>query len=246
MKNQFQRLFTVGMLAFFGVVIVQIGYGTLQRGSITFIPRNGPPEILSPDNGAAAYWALSTGMCILGGLLLVIAAYLLFRFLRGTAPGAPSWASTISAFFRSERLQPLWPILNVVLLLLSFSTGYAEMAPDNLAHSNPDMIFCTITVVTTIAFSFGAVWYSISGARQDTLRWPSWRRFSIDWWHDPLQCLFLSCCFAGAMAVGAAFRLRGTSPTGFWMFMFFVCLFVGLLIGQLAAYAVHRARITNT
>jgi len=34
--------------------------------------------------------------------------------------------------------------------------------------------------------------------------------------------------------------------TGFWMFMFFVCLFLGLLIGQLAAYAVHRERTTKT
>jgi hypothetical protein len=58
--------------------------------------------------------------------------------------------------------------------------------------------------------------------------------------------LFLSCCFAGAMALGAAFRVPGSSVTGFWMFMFFVCLFLGLLIGQLAVYSVHRERITKT
>jgi hypothetical protein len=245
-KDHFRRLFPVLMLTFFGIVIIQLGYGTLQRGSVKFIPQDGLPEILSPDNGAAAYWALSTGMCILGGLLFVIAAYLLFRFFRGTAPSPSSGVPPMSAFFGSARMQPLWPILNVALLLLSCSTGYAEMAPDELAHSNPDLIFCTITLVTTIAFSFIAVWYSISGAHQQTLRAPSWRRFSIDWWHDPLQCLFLSCCFAGAMALGAAFRLPGTTRTGFWMFMFFVCLFLGLLIGQLLVYSVHRERITNT
>jgi hypothetical protein len=139
-----------------------------------------------------------------------------------------------------------WSFLNVALLGLSAWTGYAEMAPEKLAYSNPDVIFCTVTLVATIAFSFAAVSYSISRARQQTLRRATWRRFSINWWHDPLQCLFLSCCFAGAMALGAAFRLPGSSVTGFWMFMFFVCLFLGLLLGQLVAYAVHHERITKT
>ena len=140
----------------------------------------------------------------------------------------------------------VWSLFNVALLGLSVWTGYSQMAPEKLAHSNPDVIFCTATLVGTIAFSFAAVWYSISRARQQTLRRASWRRFSINWWHDPLQCLFLSCCVAGAMALGAAFRLPGSSVTGFWMFMFFVCLFLGLLIGQLATYAVHRERTTKT
>ena len=48
------------------------------------------------------------------------------------------------------------------------------------------------------------------------------------------------------MALGAAFRVPGSSVTGFWMFMFFVCLFLGLFIGQLAVYSVHRERITKT
>ena len=139
-----------------------------------------------------------------------------------------------------------WMVLNLALLVLSVWTGYGEMAPDKLAHSNPDVVFCSITLVGMIAFSFGAVWYSLSGARQETLRRPSWRRFSIDCWHDPLQCLFLSCCFTGAMTVGAAFHLPGTSATGFWMFNFFVCLFLGLLIGQLLVYSVYRERITKT
>jgi hypothetical protein len=139
-----------------------------------------------------------------------------------------------------------WSVLNVALLGLSVWTGYAEMAHGKLAHSNPDVIFCTVTLVGTIAISFAAVWYSISGARQQTLRRASWRRFSINWLRDPLQCLYLSCCFAGAMALGAALRLPGNSVTGFWMFMFFVCLFLGLLIGQLAVYSLHRESITTT
>jgi len=101
--------------------------------------------------------------------------------------------------------------LNIALIGLSVSTGYSEMERENLRQANPDAIFCTIVFVTMILFSLGSVWYSISGAKQTTLRRPSWRRFSIDWWHDPLQCLFGSCCVTGAMAVGAAFRLTGAS-----------------------------------
>lgn len=213
------------MLAFFGVITIQLGYGTLRRGSIKYIPQDGPAEILSPDQGAAAFWALSAGMCALGALLLLAAAYLLLRIVRPASRGGVPPVSLRR--FMSTSDSHWWAILNLALVLLSLWTGYAEMAPENLAHSNPDIIFCTIVLVMMILFSFGAVWYSISGARQQTLRRPSWRRFSIDWWHDPLQCLFLSCSFAGAMALGAVFRLPGTSQTGFWMFMFFVWPFLG-------------------
>jgi hypothetical protein len=139
----------------------------------------------------------------------------------------------------------IWLVLNIVLLGLSILTGYAEMAPDLLSRKNPDAIFCTVALVGMIGASFAAVAYSISGAGQQTLRRPSLSRFSIDWWHDPLQCLFLSCAFTGGMALGAAFRLPGTSTTGFWEFMFFLCLFLGLLIGQLGVYLVYRERITK-
>jgi hypothetical protein len=47
------------------------------------------------------------------------------------------------------------------------------------------------------------------------------------------------------MALGAALHLPGTSSTGFWVFMVFVCMFVGLIVGQCLAYAFHRARITK-
>lgn len=237
-------MFAALLLAFFGIVWVQIGYETLRRGNVKFIPQDGPAEILSPEHGAAAFWALSAGMCALGALLLLAAAYLLLRVLRPASRGDAARMSLRRFLGTSD--SRWWAILNLALVLLSLWTGYAEMTPEKLAHTNPDVIFCTIVLVTMIVFSFGVVWYSISGAGQQTLRRASWRRFSIDWWHDPLQCLFLSWCFTGAMAVGAAFRLPGTSSTGFWTFMFFVCLFVGLLVGQLLVYSVHRERITNT
>ena len=50
----------------------------------------------------------------------------------------------------------VWSLFNVALLGLSVWTGYSQMAPEKLAHSNPDVTFCTATLVGTIAFSFAA------------------------------------------------------------------------------------------
>jgi hypothetical protein len=244
MKNKFDRLFPAVMLAFFGVVFIQLGFATLKRGSIKYIPQDGPAEIFSPVHGATVFWALSAGMCVLGMLLLIVAGYVLLRFFRGGRPGASNWMSSLRAFM--SRTHRLWAILNLALVLLALWTGYAEMAPERLVHTNPDIIFCSVVFITMLFFPFATVWYSLRGAGQTTLCRPSWRRFSIDCWHDPLQCLFLGCTFMGAAAVGAAIRLPGTSQTGFWMFMFFLCMFFGLLIGQLAVYAIYRERIQQT
>src|SRR4030095_6102365 len=126
------------MLAFFGVVMIQIGYGTLRGSSIEYIPQDGPAEILSPVHRAVVFWALSLGILILGVLLLIVAAYVLFRVFRSMAPGVPNRVSLfVGAFMRRTRLHRLGPILNLVLVLLSFWTGYAEMGPDRLLHKNP-------------------------------------------------------------------------------------------------------------
>jgi hypothetical protein len=139
-----------------------------------------------------------------------------------------------------------WTTVNLALIWLSVWTGYSEMEPERLSHANPDVVFCTLAFVTMILLSFGSVWYFLRRTKGALLRRPSWRRFSIDWWRDPLQCLCFMCSFMGAGALGAAFRLPGTSQTGFWMFMFFVSMFFGLLIGQFAVYAVYRENIQQT
>ena len=139
-----------------------------------------------------------------------------------------------------------WAALNVVSIGLSVGIGYAEMEPERLSQANPDAVFFTSVLVAMIFFPVATVWYSIRHEKQTTLRRPSWRRFGTDWWHDPLQCLFLMCWCTGAMVVGAALRLRGTSQTGFWMFMFFVAMFLGLLIGQVVAHVVFREHIIET
>ena len=71
--------------AIFGVVMTQLGYEARVRGFVTYIPQQGPQEILSPTLRPALYWAVSSGMIILGVLCLVLSAYAalcLFRACR--------------------------------------------------------------------------------------------------------------------------------------------------------------------
>ncbi len=71
--------------AIFGIVLVQIGYGARTRGFITFIPQEGPQEIISTTHRSGLYWLLSSGAMIIGVLCLVLsacAAYFLFRAIQ--------------------------------------------------------------------------------------------------------------------------------------------------------------------
>lgn len=122
--------------------------------------------------------------------------------------------------------------------------GYHQMKPEQLARANPDGVFCALVLVTTSLMPLGIVW--MSGGKQLTLRRPSWRGFSLKWQNDPLQHFFLISFCAGCLVVGAAFQLRGTSETGFWMFVFFVCLLFGSLIGQFLVYRFYRERMVET
>jgi hypothetical protein len=135
------------------------------------------------------------------------------------------------------------PLINLAGLLLSIGTGYGSLAPDALHGANPDKYLCITVLVMACIFAIGGV--ATFGAKHTALTLPSWRRFSINWSRDPLQCLFLSTCFTGGMALGAALHLPGTTSTGFWRFMTFVCVFVGLIVGQIIAYAIHRERLTK-
>lgn len=140
-------------------------------------------------------------------------------------------------------MQRYAPLINSVLLLLSVWTGYGALDPNALRGTNPDKYLCLAVLVMMPIFAFGAV--SIFGANHGTLPRPSWHRITFSWWRDPLQSLFITTYVFGGMALGAALHLYGTSSTGFWTFLVFICTFIGLIIGQFLAYAYHRARITK-
>jgi len=172
------------------------------------------------------------------GLLLLVGAF--WSHFRSTESAEPDGGLGSPAKAR------VWQVVNTLSVIASLYAGWAVMQAEALRGTNLDAIFCGIIFAVMLLFPLGAVSYSIFGAKQETLRRPSWSRSSLDWWHDPLQCLLLSSCFVGGMSVGAVFHLKGTTAAGFWMFMAFCGMFAGLVIGQLIVYAVFRDRIVET
>jgi hypothetical protein len=147
----------------------------------------------------------------------------------------------------------VWFIANIVFVTLAAWGGYRSMAPESLAHTNPDPILCGILLVVMPLFAVGTVSYSVRRSRSNvvmpyalprafTLRRPSWHRNPINWWDDPLQSLFVTTCFMGAMLIGAA--LHRPRPmigsVGFWTLGIYCSLAIGLAIGQLLVYRVYR------
>jgi hypothetical protein len=137
----------------------------------------------------------------------------------------------------------LWRTINIAIILSSPFAGYRDMAPDRLAHTNPDKYFCTAILITMPFFVLGALWFATS--RCDEFRAPSLDRFPINWWYDPLQALFISTLTTFGWAIGSQLRIAGTGTLGFWTVAFHWCVFVGLLVGQLIGYPLFYRRITR-
>lgn len=146
----------------------------------------------------------------------------------------------------------LWRIVNIGLVMIGLWDGYKTMDSETLRRTNPDPILCAILLVIMPLFALGTVYYSKYRWDQENkilahpfkLRKPSWDRNPINWWGDPLQSLFISTCYVGAMAIGASLRHPEISSVGFWAFGVYCSFAIGLLVGQLLAYRIFRERIT--
>jgi hypothetical protein len=139
----------------------------------------------------------------------------------------------------------LYKILNLTVFGLSISAGVSEMDPKELLHSNPDWIFCSAILLLMPVFTVGIVQYSISRSAQSFLRRPSWNRFSLSWWGDPLQCLFQTTYSTAAVVIGSATRFPSTTMTGHWMFAAWMATFLGLVAGQVIVYRLYRSRLAG-
>jgi hypothetical protein len=137
----------------------------------------------------------------------------------------------------------MWPIINVALIALAVWTGYSETAPEKLAHANPDALFCLVTLLTIPALVVGTLWQATK--RCESLKWPSFRRFPLNFWYDPLEFFFVGTFTTLAIAIGATLHRPETGTVGFWMAAFFWCIFAGWIIGQLIGYAVFHNRISR-
>ncbi len=151
-----------------------------------------------------------------------------------------------------EMMKYLWRTVNIGIIVLGLWDGYETMASETVRRTKPDPILCGILLVIMPLFALGAVYYSKYRWDQENkilawpfkLRKPSWNRNPINWWGDPLQSLFVSTCYMGAMAVGASMRHPEIGSAGFWTLGVYCCIAIGLLVGQLLAYRIFHQRIT--
>jgi hypothetical protein len=136
-------------------------------------------------------------------------------------------------------------IANCILVAFSARGGYSMMASRDASHLDTDWIVGCITFAAMPIFALVSVQYSFSLPNQLTVRRASWKRFSLDWWRDPLQCLWLSTCVMAATDLGGVFRLLGQDPSNWCRLMPSGGSLLGLIIGLLLVHRVYRERIVD-
>jgi hypothetical protein len=142
-------------------------------------------------------------------------------------------------------MKHFWSVLNSTLVGLTFWEGYSSMTADRLRHTNPDPILCLIILLVMPLFAIGSVMYSIVRCKTAPLSRPSWNRNPFDWWHDPLQSLFVSRCVFAATAIGSAVQHPTYGSVGFWTLGVHCSFIIGLLAGQIVVYWRYREYIAN-
>jgi hypothetical protein len=74
---------------------------------------------------------------------------------------------------------------------------------------------------------------------------PSTNRNPLNWWHDPLQSLFVSTCVMASMTLGGALRHPAIGSVGFWTVATYASFAVGLLVGQILVHRIYRDHVTG-
>ena len=174
----------------------------------------------------------------------------------GYRPPAPAAFAPQSAALRSPTAscEPHFALLPEVVMytlslalvqklgLVSMWQGYASLAPENLRHVNPDVVFCSLILLTLPLFALGTVGISVRRWNVQKLRRPSFDRNPLNWRFDPLQSLFIAMCNGAAAGVGSLLR-QATGSVAFWMKGMYLSFFFGLVIGQILVYLVYRDRV---
>jgi hypothetical protein len=140
-------------------------------------------------------------------------------------------------------MKSIWYVMNIALVGLALLGGYHSLSPEKLRHTNPDAIVCGIILLVMPLFSIGSVSYSIRRWNHNGLARPSLSRNPLNWWHDPLQSLFISTCIMVSTAIGSALRHPTVGSVGFWTLAVYVCFALGLLVGQILVYRIYRQNI---
>jgi hypothetical protein len=125
----------------------------------------------------------------------------------------------------------MWIAVNTAFVLLSFSTGYVETAPERLSQMNPDIWACVSAFVVFAIFPVASVYF----AKDCRLISPSWNRSPFSWNGDPLQAIFVTTWCVLGLFLGSLFRSTA-QLSGFWLAASFGSIFLGMLLGQLIVY----------
>ena len=113
-------------------------------------------------------------------------------------------------------MKNIWYVVNIALVALALVGGYESLAPEKLRHTNPDPIGFGLILLVTPLFAMWSVSYSIRRWNHNRLARPSLSRNPLNWWHDPLQSLFISTCVMVSTAIGSALRRPTIGSIGFW------------------------------
>ena len=140
-------------------------------------------------------------------------------------------------------MKNIWYVINISLVTTALPGGYNSVSLGNLRNKNPDAIFCGLILLVTPLCVLWIVGYSIRRWNHDNLVRPSFDRNPLNWWHDPLQSLFISTCVTASMAIGGALRRPTIGSVGFWMIAMYSCVAVGLVTGQVLVYRFYRKQI---
>jgi hypothetical protein len=140
-------------------------------------------------------------------------------------------------------MKNIWYVINIAMVTLAFPGGYNSLSPEKLQHTNPDAIFCGAILLIMPLFAIWSVQYSIQRWNHSTLARPTLSRNPFNWWHDPLQSLFISTCIMVSTAIGSVLRRPTIGSVGFWTLAAYVCSALGLLVGQILVYRIYRENI---
>ena len=142
-------------------------------------------------------------------------------------------------------MKNFWYVINIALVALALPSGYNSLSAEKLRHTYPDAIVCGLILLITPLFAIGSVAYSIRRWNHNRLARPSLSRNPLNWWHDPLQSLFIYTCIMASMAIGSAVRHPTIGSVGFWTLAVYACFALGLLIGQVLVYRIYRENIIS-
>ena len=119
--------------------------------------------------------------------------------------------------------------------------GYRALAPARLARTNVDPELCLSLAIVMPIFVLGILW--LASGQCDSFRRPSWDRFPINWWYDPLTALLITTLGSFGYAIGVQLRFFSVAPVGYWTVVLHWTIFFGLVLGELIAYPIFRHRI---